>query len=836
MRPGTAPSVGGGGRGDRDRDEMEATMLALMDNNELHRRPKTSSNSLRDGRGQSAGAASPNSKAGSASSGPNIFFEQLGASAAMKDDFVKSKLNSKSKKKNRKSSLSLIEDGVRKTKSKNDLGPVLVPVDNKEALANERKLRKQEKRERDFAKMMLINPQQLAIMMGAMGGASMMRSASRDKGNSTGKAGGRKSAGNGNNGTRPNTSDNSKALAQKQALVDKLASKADILEVKIIKHERAIEAIRQQMIEEKRQRREMGGIKAYRMLQATKAKQRQILEDRLNSLNVRSSEIESKNMELVSAINARRLERQTFERSYKKLKREFKLKQKEMAAMLEQSNEAYEGRQEALSKLEEVQTRAQQERDDFEKEYDELGHIVKHQSEVKTYVQQTAIKRKEKQIVERIAAGNLDAEEEALLKSKLSLLSRELKKQEESINVSKESIHSYEEAFEKLYSSSGIRDMNAIVDQFVRNEDENFTLYNHVQHLTRETEREEDQLRHLMSDMEKYKKELSQNEGHREKIVLDLEEKLVRYHTQLDQVKSLINHNEQSLEAICQATENLFFRIGCPSMRGLENFRSPEIVGLSLDRTMTLKRGQGTGRQTAFGLRRSTTRRGSSLGSTSEEPRSPASPKSPESETKSATEKATLQSGPTSTPTPVPPEDVKKTTPPTAILSPILPGEGATTFKITGPDVVAGSAFENDKALILRLGSKVTEKNIMLYLGTVEQRTTEIMQLYRRFCLKSQQPSGFKGADRFSASGVVVPAIPRETIRLNVHVPSCHRHQARGEDRIGLGDVGSRSIMDRQDGYMHEEDEDEIEDVRPLSSEQLREMTVRENMPIESTY
>ncbi|GBG30407.1 Coiled-coil domain-containing protein 63 [Hondaea fermentalgiana] len=728
------------------------------------------------------------------------------------------------------------------------------------AKARKRRDKRQEKRERDFAQMMLINPQQLAIMMGAMGGASMVRKGGRAKDASTssgkrlakpgdgpGLPGGpgspgangaeRKEVGAARNG-KPGIpgADTPKDLAEKQANVDKLASKADLLEVKLIKHTRAIESVRKQMVEEKRKRREMGGVKAYRMIQNQKAKQQQILENRLNKLNMRSSELEARNSDVVRAINARRLERQTFERSYKKLKRAFRAKQREMAVMLAQSNVAYEGRQEALKQLQDATDRAQLEEETFAREYAELGSVVQEQAQIKSYVQQTAIKRKEKQLAERIAAGNLDAEEEAMLKSKLSTLSRELKKQVENISVSNESIQSYEEAFEKLYASTGIRDMNAIVEQFVRNEDSNFALYNHVQQITRDIERDEDQLRRINGEMEKYKKELSQNEGHRERIVADLEQRLERYLAQISSLSEQIVDNEQSLEAICQATENLFFRIGCPEMRGLEQFRAPEIVGVSMESTTSLVP-RDANSVAAARLSMSSPTRSRSIARKVNHTSTSSSAGSPPLGPGSRTSSVSSFKFPLSPSAPEAGSDQSRhSTTQSELSTPAGAGAAAVVATKAAKKRLNGLQQEDgDTALILRLGNRVTEANIMVYLGTIEQRTTEIMQLYRKFCIKAQPT--FKGAERLSISGVVVPALPRSTLKLDVQVPSCKRVKNRQDRQVHMGEVGSRSILDRATSVDEDDDDDDdIDDERPFSSEQLREMTVRENLPVEPAF
>jgi len=507
-------------------------------------------------------------------------------------------------------------------------------------------------------------------------------------------------------------------LAKKQMLADNFARKVDVLQITCRKREKEIQRVRELIVEEKKKRKSLGGVVALKSAQKHARKQIVMFEDKLNALHIRSSEAEARIKKTRVEIDAQRRERLAFEKLYASLRLEFKERQRDMAVVLKQSNEAHRARHDACNQLESLKRKNEEEIAEFEEEFARLGAVIEEQIHIYSYVQKSALKRREKELEQRIAAGNLDAEEEAILKSRLKHLAKELQKQEKKLYATRKDMHSFEEAFEKLYESRKHRDIRRIVDEFVKNEDENFAIFNHIQHISKETDRDEDYLENLKKEMEKHKLELVQHEGHRERILSELRNKLGKTTFQLDHMNEVVSEKQARVDELCEATEHLFFVIGC------SEFRS------------------------AKGL-----------------------------------------------------HDVAEEAP--------------------ACQDVQDASHENEFFLALSFDDRVSEKNIMVHLGVVEQRTNEILQLFRKSCVTQ---TGELRRDSRVSVGTSFKQQPKKKLpvqsvwpppktgkgasQVKIKPPSC----------INKNSFGSSAIFLKADLNDQEWEED-----RPISSAQLRE-------------
>jgi hypothetical protein len=94
-------------------------------------------------------------------------------------------------------------------------------------------------------------------------------------------------------------------------------------------------------------RRQMGGVNAAKESQQMVQKQIRILENRLDKALVKFNEALANNKTLRETIDNLRRERVVFDNIYRKLEKELHDKKKQMAAIIELSNQAYEARDQA---------------------------------------------------------------------------------------------------------------------------------------------------------------------------------------------------------------------------------------------------------------------------------------------------------------------------------------------------------------------------------------------------------------------------------------------------------------------------------------------------------
>jgi len=99
------------------------------------------------------------------------------------------------------------------------------------------------------------------------------------------------------------------------------------------------------------QRKKMGGADASKENNDMIGKQVRVLENRLDKTLVKFNEALAANKQLRNKIDSMRQERVVFDGIYKKLERELHEKKKEMSAIIEDSNNAYQARDKAQSEM-----------------------------------------------------------------------------------------------------------------------------------------------------------------------------------------------------------------------------------------------------------------------------------------------------------------------------------------------------------------------------------------------------------------------------------------------------------------------------------------------------
>ena len=82
-----------------------------------------------------------------------------------------------------------------------------------------------------------------------------------------------------------------------------------------------------------------------------------------------------------------------------------------------------------------------------------------------------------------------------------------------------------EMAFRKLRKISGLKTSAEIVEHFVANEDENYSLFNYIQTTNDDIEKEMERLEHIKRAMKRYEKEQKQSNEHLYGTINSLKEK-----------------------------------------------------------------------------------------------------------------------------------------------------------------------------------------------------------------------------------------------------------------------------------------------------------------------
>lgn len=346
--------------------------------------------------------------------------------------------------------------------------------------------------------------------------------------------------------------------AQKKTVSDgtlsHLNDQIDMYTGKVEVERRNIEQLRKQAsvmrgkILEKR--KHMGGVNAAKENQAMIQKQIRILENRLDKALVKFNEALAHNKDLRLQIDNLRRERFMFDKIYKKLERELHEKKKQMANIIELSNQAYEARDGAQMEIAAIQQTMTRERGEFEEQMAEYNRLIEDK----------ARRAREGDDDKR---GGLSMEEESRLKSDLNKGAWSIAKDKAAVQVSIDKVQSYEEAFNKIHAATGISDIEELVSTFISNEDQNFSLFNYVSEQNNEIERLEEQIAGLKDERGKHMAESGDDMNLHKQLLKDLEERLHATEEAAEKYEMRFQEAQKTVNSLKVGIQSIFGKIEC---------------------------------------------------------------------------------------------------------------------------------------------------------------------------------------------------------------------------------------------------------------------------------
>mmetsp|Transcript_11365 Transcript_11365/g.39630 ORF Transcript_11365/g.39630 Transcript_11365/m.39630 type:complete len:550 (-) Transcript_11365:22-1671(-) len=299
-------------------------------------------------------------------------------------------------------------------------------------------------------------------------------------------------------------------------------------------------------------RRNMGGVNAAKENQHMIQKQIRILENRLDKALVKFNEALAHNKELRMQIDNLRRERFMFDKIYKKLERELHEKKKQMANIIELSNQAYEARDGAQMEIAAVQQQMGRERAEYEEQMAEYNRILEERSRERA--------------ADPEGRGAMTVDEESRLKSDMHKGAWNMAKDKAAVQVSIDKVQSYEEAFNKIHAATGIDDIEELVSTFIANEDQNFSLFNYVSEQNNEIERLEEQIAGLKEELVKHQAESGDDDNLHKQLLKDLEERLHATEESGEKYEMRFQEASKTVNSLKVGIQSIFTKIECNTM------------------------------------------------------------------------------------------------------------------------------------------------------------------------------------------------------------------------------------------------------------------------------
>ena len=346
---------------------------------------------------------------------------------------------------------------------------------------------------------------------------------------------------------KPRATTEQEKLQQLQDQVDTYAQKVQVERKVNDEIKREISLKKQEV---RKVRREMGGINAAKENNELILKQVKILENRLHKALVKFNEALSYNKDLREQIDNLRKERVVFDNIYKKLETKLHNKKKQMSQIIEESNKAYEARDAVQMQIAEIQHKDVQEHKIFEEKMAQYDRRL--------------MRRPEEQPVDANARrGRLTMDEEKELRQDVTKAAWVLMKDKANIQLSKEKVKTYQEALQQIKEKTGIDQINVLVEQFIAQEDKNFSLFNYVNSQTHEIEKIEEEIAQLEEEKKHFSEESGDSANQRNQLQTDLSDKLKAIKTSAAAYDDNFVDLEKTISSLKVGIQHIFNKIEC---------------------------------------------------------------------------------------------------------------------------------------------------------------------------------------------------------------------------------------------------------------------------------
>jgi chromosome segregation ATPase len=283
----------------------------------------------------------------------------------------------------------------------------------------------------------------------------------------------------------------------------------------------------------------MGGADASKETSDMVGNKVRMLENRLDKSLVKFNEALASNKQLRTRIDSMRQERVVFDGIYKKLERELHEKKKEMSAIIDDSNNAYQERDKAASEMQALKAQSEKDRADFEKDWKELGQLIEQDRKLREKLRADMDKSSGSPQTGMSRMSPTGSPNGALTNA-MDLAPNAggmgaWNGKEKEAPLPQDKVKMYEEAFAKIADATDITDVDEIVQRFLEDEDKNFSLFNYVNDLNSDIEILELQISDVKVEIEKYKGQGVSTDTQRKQILRSLEERLQRTESKADE-------------------------------------------------------------------------------------------------------------------------------------------------------------------------------------------------------------------------------------------------------------------------------------------------------------
>ncbi|XP_047123884.1 coiled-coil domain-containing protein 63 isoform X1 [Hydra vulgaris] len=328
--------------------------------------------------------------------------------------------------------------------------------------------------------------------------------------------------------------------------VSELLKVIDVLKQHMHKAKTNLSKINQEILNAEKkinmQRKKMGGVNLSKAKYEGWQKQSKILENRLDQENKKFSSALEENAKLREAIDHMRSEKFVFDGLYKKLENKFFENKQEISKVTEDSIAAYNSRNDAQIKMLTLKEKADKDLVQYGIELKELMRIIDHDRKLRDFM-------------------NTKAEER--LSNKNDEYINQVKDSKNKISDAETIIQSYNDAFKRIQTTTGIDDLQLLVGKFIATEDSNFALFNYVTEMNNEIEMKQENISEIKSNIEQLRSESEKLDKQRMNVIDEINKMIADYEKETKRTDEKFDSFYAIVENLTQGVNSLFKRANC---------------------------------------------------------------------------------------------------------------------------------------------------------------------------------------------------------------------------------------------------------------------------------
>lgn len=221
-------------------------------------------------------------------------------------------------------------------------------------------------------------------------------------------------------------------------------------------------------------------------------------------------------------------------------------RKRQMALVIEQSNNAYEQRDKAQLEIAAIEQADRKDEDAYHQKMNEMSDELEHINQQLL----NSTRRNQQPIV----VDPAEEEKRAAERREVARAEEIARAEEEYAQQRKERMQNFEDAFRKISAATGISDVDELVRVFIENEAQNFSLFRYTNEQTAEIERLEDEINALQAEGEKYRAEQGDNSNDKdemlkiEKQIKAAEEQTAIYDAKCEESQKLLDEVKDEIK------------------------------------------------------------------------------------------------------------------------------------------------------------------------------------------------------------------------------------------------------------------------------------------------